>query len=198
MPILENARHELFAQSLAKGKTADDAYALAGYKPNRGNASSLKANQNIDARVREILTNGANRAEISVATVLREFGRIGFADIRKAFDENGNLLAPADWDDEFAASVSSIEVVTRSLPGEADDELDAQPHGGALARKRNARVEYVHKIKTWDKNSSLDKIGKHLGMFIERIGGPTGEALETTVHHRLDPSSAKLIADLIK
>lgn len=198
MPPLENQRHEAFAQALAKGKTADEAYILAGYKANRGNAATLKANQSIQARVAELAKKGAHLAEITVARTLKELARIGLADIRTAFDEEGNLLPVSEWSDDLAAAVSSIEVVTRDLPGEAEDELDAQPHGGALARKRRAKVEYVHKIRFWDKNSALEKIAKHLGMFIERIGGPNGEALETTVSHKLDPASAKMIADLIK
>lgn len=198
MPILENPRHEAFAQALAKGKTADDAYALAGFSPHRSNASRLSANDSVRDRVAELVSVGANRAEVTVTRVLKELARIGMADFRKAFDADGNLLPIQDWGDELAAAVSSVEVVTRGLPGEADDELDAQPHGGALARKRSAKVEYVHKIKFWDKNSALEKIAKHLGMFIERIGGPTGEPLDTTVTHKLDPASAKLIADLIK
>lgn len=51
MPVLPNQRHEAFAQALAKGKTADEAYALAGFKPNRGNAATLKAKQSILDRV---------------------------------------------------------------------------------------------------------------------------------------------------
>jgi len=66
MPILSNSRHELFAQELAKGATADEAYQLAGYKANRGNASTLKANQIVADRVAEILAAGAERAEITV------------------------------------------------------------------------------------------------------------------------------------
>ena len=54
MPILANARHERFAQELAAGKTADEAYQNAGFKPNRGNASTLKANQSIIDRVAEL------------------------------------------------------------------------------------------------------------------------------------------------
>ena len=43
MPALENQRHERFAQELAKGKTATEAYVLAGYKPNmRGNGRMVK------------------------------------------------------------------------------------------------------------------------------------------------------------
>lgn len=55
MPALENQRHERFAQELAKGKSADEAYVTAGYKQNRGNASTLKQDQSILARVSELL-----------------------------------------------------------------------------------------------------------------------------------------------
>jgi len=55
MPVLSNAKHELFCQQLALGNTASEAYELAGYKPSRSNASVLKANQNISDRLDEIL-----------------------------------------------------------------------------------------------------------------------------------------------
>ena len=56
MPTLTNQRHELFAQELAKGKSADEAYITAGYKPNRHNASTLKSKQTVSNRVAELLT----------------------------------------------------------------------------------------------------------------------------------------------
>jgi len=69
MPALENARHERFAQELAKGETATAAYATAGYEPNDGNAARLKGNERIEARVAEILGRAATRAEITVADI---------------------------------------------------------------------------------------------------------------------------------
>ena len=54
MPVLSNARHEAFAQALAKGKSADAAYEMAGFKANRGNATRLKANESIQKRVAEL------------------------------------------------------------------------------------------------------------------------------------------------
>ena len=158
MPVLKNPRHESFAQERARGKSIDEAYQIAGFKPNRSNASRLNANEHIRARVDEIVGRGAVKAEATVARVLEEMRRLGFSDMRKAFDENGNLKRPEDWDDDFAAAVSSIEVVKRSI---GDGE-----------------VEHIHKIKVWDKNSALEKMAKHLGMFIDRIehtgrdGGP--------------------------
>jgi len=69
MPALENARHERFAQELAKGKTADEAYQEAGYSENRGNATRLKANESVASRVAEIQNAAAKRTEITVASI---------------------------------------------------------------------------------------------------------------------------------
>lgn len=76
MAALPNSRHERFAQELAKGSTADAAYIEAGYKANRGNAATLKANQSIEGRVAEILNRAAIRAEISVASITDRLDRI--------------------------------------------------------------------------------------------------------------------------
>jgi phage terminase small subunit len=61
MPALANPKHELFAQELAKGKSQIEAHELAGYKPHRGNASSLAQDKSILERVSEIQ---AERAEM--------------------------------------------------------------------------------------------------------------------------------------
>jgi len=55
MGVLNKPRYERFAQELASGKTADEAYKLAGFTPNRGNASTLKAKQIVADRVAELL-----------------------------------------------------------------------------------------------------------------------------------------------
>lgn len=56
MPALDNPKHERFAQELAKGIAADKAYEAAGFKPNRGNAATLKQKQSISGRVSELLS----------------------------------------------------------------------------------------------------------------------------------------------
>ena len=80
---LTNLRHERFAQALARGKTATEAYVLAGYKANDGNASRMKGNERISARVQEIVGRGAERAEVSLERVLRELKAIAFSNITK-------------------------------------------------------------------------------------------------------------------
>jgi phage terminase small subunit len=72
MPVLSNPRHERFAQELAKGKTATEAYVLAGYKPNDGNAATLKGNQRVIARLAELQERTAARIDVTVQSLLEE------------------------------------------------------------------------------------------------------------------------------
>ena len=76
MPALDNPKHERFAQALAKGKTADEAYVLAGYAENRGNATRLKANESVVKRVAELQDIGSQRAEVTIESLIREAGEI--------------------------------------------------------------------------------------------------------------------------
>lgn len=70
MGALTNRKHELFAQALAKGETADAAYVSAGYRANRGNAATLKANQSVLDRVSELQERAAQKVEITVADIV--------------------------------------------------------------------------------------------------------------------------------
>lgn len=54
MPALPNNKHELFAQGLAKGLSANASYQAAGYSKNDGNAIRLKGNERIVKRVAEL------------------------------------------------------------------------------------------------------------------------------------------------
>lgn len=77
MPALENARHERFAQELAKGKTQEQAYIDAGYSPDaaRVNASRLMTNDNISERVDELKQEIAKVAVLDVAAVVTRLVR---------------------------------------------------------------------------------------------------------------------------
>jgi len=76
VPALDNPRHERFAQELAKGKTAADAYVSAGYQESRSAASRLSTNVNIVARVAEIQDRSAIRTEITLQSLMEEAGEI--------------------------------------------------------------------------------------------------------------------------
>lgn len=76
MPALTNAKHERFAQELARGASQAEAYVAAGYKHHEPNASRLRSNDKVQARVAEILERGAIRAEVSVATLTADLLRL--------------------------------------------------------------------------------------------------------------------------
>jgi phage terminase small subunit len=76
MPILFNPRHEKFAQGLAEGKPASAAYEEAEYRPNDGNAIRLKGNERIQSRVTELQEQGADRAAVTLQSLIAEAGDI--------------------------------------------------------------------------------------------------------------------------
>lgn len=76
MPILANPRHERFAQALASGKCASEAYVSAGYKPDDGHASRLAGNGKVSERVAELQQRGAIKAEITTESLIAEADEI--------------------------------------------------------------------------------------------------------------------------
>jgi phage terminase small subunit len=95
MAILTNPRHELFAQEFAKGKSASEAYTLAGYRPCRQNAARLTTKDDIQARLTELQSEAAKVSEVSVQSLISE---LEYARKR------------ADSLDQIAASVKAVQV----------------------------------------------------------------------------------------
>ncbi len=61
MPALANAKHERFAQELAKGTYQTEAYTLAGYEHSEANASRLTRNDKVMTRVADLKAAAAER-----------------------------------------------------------------------------------------------------------------------------------------
>jgi phage terminase small subunit len=76
MPVLQNPKHERFAIELSQGVTATEAYVIAGYKANDGNAATLKGNQRILDRVAEIQNRAVIRTEVTLASLIQEAAEI--------------------------------------------------------------------------------------------------------------------------
>jgi phage terminase small subunit len=72
MPILDNPRHEGFAQLVASGKSEMSAL-QAGYsaKSAKQNAHRLSENEGIKARIAELKARTAEKADITRAKVLK-------------------------------------------------------------------------------------------------------------------------------
>jgi phage terminase small subunit len=149
MAVLQNHRHELFAQGIVEGKTSDQAYIDAGFKPGRNNAARLRAKESIQARIKELQNRGLKRHDITVDRILEEYAKLGFSDIRKVFDAEGRLLKPHELPNDIAGALTALEVAT--------------------VQKGKGAVEHVAKIKLADKRAALADMGKHFNMFTEDI-----------------------------
>jgi hypothetical protein len=97
MPVLKNARHELFAQSIAQGKTQAEAYQLAGYKDDRRNASHLRDRPEIEERIRQLTTKNAEKVEITAQYLTNRLIRLA-----DRAEERGNESAAVSALDKAA------------------------------------------------------------------------------------------------
>ncbi|MFT8418466.1 MAG: terminase small subunit [Acetobacter sp.] len=143
-----------FVEEYLVDLNATQAALRAGYSPKtaREQASRLLSNVNVSEAISEAQKARSTRTEITQDRVLRELAKLGFGDIRDIFSEDGSLLHPGNMDADAAARISSIEVVVRPVPGSQGQE-----------------VEHVAKIKAWDKLGALTQIGRHLGMFKDKL-----------------------------
>jgi phage terminase small subunit len=175
MPALRNIRHERFAQELAKGKEAGEAYEAAGFTANDGNARRLKQNEAIMKRVEALLSErehihvkaierAIEKTGITIGRVIEELAKIGFADIRKAVRWSG-IASP----DDGGQTSTLVEVV-------ASSDIDADT--AAAISEISQSDKGALKIKFHDKRAALVDIGRHLGAFPSKVevvgkdGGP--------------------------
>lgn len=130
---------------------ATQAAIRAGYSKKTANeqGARLLAKASVKAAVAEASKKTATKLELKAERVLQAISEIAFGDIRKMFDENGALKRPAEWDDETAASVAGLEVVTVSR-GEGE-------------------VEHVAKIKRADRLRALDMLARHHSLYNDKL-----------------------------
>ena len=96
MPALTNAKHERFAAEIAQGKSASEAYVLAGYKAHDGNASTLRGNQKVSDRIAELMERAAVNTITTVETLL---------------EAAWGIMKEARAKDDFSAASATLRVI---------------------------------------------------------------------------------------
>ena len=145
-------RQARFVEEYLVDANAKQAAIRAGYSPKTAEAqgSRLLSNVKVQRVIAARMAARSQRTDVAADRALLEIARLGFSDLRRLFHDDGRLKHPHEWDDDTAASIASIEVVTRSL-------------GDGV-------VEYVRKIKLWDKGKALEQLCKHLGLYRDQEG----------------------------
>lgn len=157
-------KHQRFVQEYLIDRNATQAAIRAGYNATNANVTGprLLANVGIQEAIRDGLAEAAERNKVTVDKVLRELALVAFSDIGQVMDFSGvePRLKPANEIPETARRSISGMKVKRYMEGHGED----------------ARQVEVTEFKLWSKDSALEKLAKHLGMFVERHehSGPDG------------------------
>jgi phage terminase small subunit len=145
-------KQEKFCLVYLESGNASEAYRLAYDASNmkmetvNRRAFDLLQNSKIKARINGLRDAVAEKAIVTEARVIEEAARIGLLDPARLVDKNGALLQLHEMAPEVRAAIASIEV-----------SEDRDEEGKVVGK--------LKKVKLWDKNSAIEKIMKHLGMF---------------------------------
>lgn len=154
-------RERAFVAEYLKDLNGRQAAIRAGFAPKSASvrACNMLKRPEIQEAIRAANEKRVRKAEVTAERVIQELARIAFGDVRALFTERGELKPPSDWEPEVSAAIASVEVVTKTT-----------------GRGENAEIEYVHKVKSWDKVQALGLLARHLGILQERVAliGPDG------------------------
>jgi hypothetical protein len=115
------------------------------------------------------MANLSERAEITVERVLRELAKIGFSDIRKAVAWRNEMVAREDEEagkgEDGVVSVTRVLLPRVSIVPSEEMDPDIAAAIAQISQGPNGEV----RVRLHDKHAALVSIGKHLGMFVDRV-----------------------------
>lgn len=156
-------KQSAFVREYLVDLNASAAYKRAGYIA-KGNAAEVNAarmlrNAQVQAEIQVAMNERAQRNDITADRVLKEIARLAFFDPRRLLNGDGTPKAIHELDDDTAAAVAGIDIVT----------------------KGNEDLGYadVMKIKLADKSKNLELLGRHLKLFTDKIEVDVGADLAT-------------------
>lgn len=138
-------KQQRFIQEYLIDLNATQAAIRAGYSPKTAHSKGHELRTQLSSMISKAKEARSERTKITQDRVLQEEACLAFSDPRKFYDQDGNLLAPHELPEEVARSIASFEVI--ELKG-----------GGTK-----------YKYRTWDKGKSLERIGRHLGIFNDKL-----------------------------
>jgi phage terminase small subunit len=142
-------RQELFVAEYLTDLNATRAYVAAGYarKGADAGAARLLVNVKVAEQIAKKYEKRLEKLEISADRVLQELAKLAFYDPINFFEDDGSLKRLQDLDEHTRMALAGIEVT----------ELDGKD-GGLLK-----------KIRLADKGQNLERLGKHLKLFTDKL-----------------------------
>lgn len=156
-----NQRQKRFVEEIVIDPNATQAAIRAGYskKTARSIGQRLLTNVDIKKEIQKARKRREKRTEIKQDRVLFELALIAFSDLRDYVDidlDTGAIKAKG-----FEEMPTEVSRVLRAVK---EDRVIKEDADG----KKTTVYDKI-KFELWDKMKALEMLGKHLGMFIEKI-----------------------------
>ena len=155
-------KQQRFVEEYLIDLNATQAAIRAGYKPDNAQqmGSENLSKPVISAAIAKAMAERSKRTGINQDRVLHELARIGFAKITGIIDPDTAKILPEASEDDLAC-IQSIKI----KPGEFGTERE---------------------VKLYDKKAALIELGKHLGLFKDRLELDADLELNITVDYGED------------
>lgn len=146
-------KEELFVAEYLIDLNATQAYmrSHAGVKVTTASTEGVRllGNPWVQAAIAEARAKTMGKLELTRERILQEVLRLALFDPRKMFGTDGRPLNVTELDDDTVAAIAGLEVL-EEYEGSGQDKV---------------LIGHVKKYKIADKNSALEKLMKHLGLF---------------------------------
>lgn len=154
-----NRKQQRFVEEYLIDLNATQAAIRAGYSAKwaASNIDKILKNTGIQLAIADAQKKRSERTEITQDRVLTELAKIGFADIRKSVKWGPNL-GIVETDDGMLMTNGVLLVDSESI----DDDT-------AASISEISQTAQGIKIKLHDKRAALVDIGRHLGMFNDKL-----------------------------
>ena len=157
----------VFVQEYLIDLNATQAAIRAGYSAKTAEQQGYQLLQkpSVQAAIADRQKEREQRTAVTADRVLLEAARLALFDPRKLFNDDGSPKGITELDDDTAAAVAGIEVVEQ-FEGSGKDRVF---------------VGYLKKYRIADKNSALEKLFRHHGLY-ERDNGQKTDPLTSLLH----------------
>lgn len=123
------------------------------------NGSRLLRNAKVKAYIDERMKEREKRTEITQDKVLKELAKIGFADLKDYLEYRSSKVV-VGYESDGTPIVDYGQIV---------EVIDSKEVDTSVIQEVSISKDGTFKFKLYDKQKALSDIGKHLGMFTDRV-----------------------------
>jgi phage terminase small subunit len=160
-------KQEAFCREYIVDFNATQAAIRAGYSEKTAKDIGCQnlAKLNISEKIAELSSKVVQKHDVTIERIIQEYANIAFLDPIEVFNKDGCLKPLSEMSEPARRALSGIKI--RSVGGEVEADIT--------------------EVKIIDKRQALADLGKHLGMFIERVDHTTkGKEITGIVREIID------------